>query len=368
MKIVSVVGARPQFIKASVVSKSLRSRDGVQETLVHSGQHYDIAMSDVFFEELGLPTADMNLSIGSGSHGTQTGRMLQAIEGVLVPEAPDWVIVYGDTNTTLAGALAAAKLHIPVVHVEAGLRSFDMGMPEEINRVLTDRVASLLFAPTQVAVSNLHSEGFKNENIYCVGDVMYDVALTFGHLAENRIDLLKQLSIQSGKYALATIHRAENTDDIHRLCAIFTALRNLSREITVVLPLHPRTRARLNAARLLEQVQQELVMIEPVGYMDMAALTRHAALVVTDSGGLQKESYFHGIPCAILRDCTEWIELVQLGWNELISPSAHDISERLVQLLWRETPPRATDGPFGDGHAAEAIAETICSNTPSRYV
>lgn len=318
MKIASVVGARPQFIKTAAVSRALRAIEGVKETLIHTGQHYDANMSSVFFEELEIPHPDYNLGIGSATHGAQTGRMLEAIEGVLLKEKPDWVLVYGDTNSTLAGALAAVKLHIPVAHVEAGLRSFNRRMPEEINRVLTDHASDLLFAPTQTAVENLQREGIPDARIKLVGDVMYDAALYYGAKAERQSRILNALKLEPKGYILATIHRAENTDDPLRLRAIFDSLAEIAHEIKVVLPLHPRTRAALVQASLYDKAAQSICLIEPVGYLDMMMLEKNARLIATDSGGVQKEAFFYHVPCVTLREETEWVELVELGWNYLI--------------------------------------------------
>ncbi|MGI6649730.1 MAG: non-hydrolyzing UDP-N-acetylglucosamine 2-epimerase [Bacillota bacterium] len=329
MKIVTIIGARPQFIKAATVSRAIaeynqtltEGQEPIKEILVHTGQHYDENMSDIFFEELGIPYPDYHLGIGSTSHGAQTGRMLEEIEKVLLGEQPDRVLVYGDTNSTLAGALAAAKLHIPVAHVEAGLRSFNRQMPEEINRVLTDHIADILFAPTKAAVDNLKREGIGEEKIHLVGDVMYDAALYYGKRAQELSQILDQYQLQPGKYILTTIHRAENTDDPVRLKAIFEGLVQVAKEIPVVLPLHPRTRAALIRDGLHEMAINSLIVIPPVGYLDMVMLEKNARLIATDSGGVQKEAYFYRVPCVTLREETEWIELVETGWNYLLEPS-----------------------------------------------
>ena len=328
MKIVTIIGARPQFIKAATVSRAIaeynnsltNNQEPIIEVLVHTGQHYDENMSDVFFEELDIPQPDYHLGIGSASHGAQTGRMLEEIEKVLLKEKPDRVLVYGDTNSTLAGALAAAKIHIPVAHVEAGLRSFNWQMPEEINRVLTDHIADMLFAPTQTAVDNLKNEGISEDKIFLVGDVMYDAALYYGGRVEEKSNVLEQYHLQPQQYILTTIHRAENTDDPVRLRAIFEGLSQVAEEIPIVLPLHPRTRVALIREGLYEMVIQSLVVIPPVGYLDMVMLEKNARLVVTDSGGVQKEAYFYEVPCVTLREETEWVELVKAGWNVLVEP------------------------------------------------
>ncbi|MFM7580366.1 MAG: non-hydrolyzing UDP-N-acetylglucosamine 2-epimerase, partial [Microcystaceae cyanobacterium] len=300
MKIVTIVGARPQFIKAATVSRVLRSTPHCQEILVHTGQHYDKNLSDIFFEELEIPKPDYHLGIGSGSHGQQTGRMLEAIENVLLTEKPDGVLVYGDTNSTLAGALAAVKLHIPIAHVEAGLRSFNRQMPEEINRVLTDHSSDLLFAPTIAAVNHLKKEGIDPQKIHLVGDVMYDAALFYGKKGDRPSSvlqtLLKTLKLEPQNYILATIHRAENTDRQQRLTAIFEAFQQIAKTIPVVMPLHPRTQKFLHDYQL-EILTQNLTLIDPVGYLDMVQLEKNARLIVTDSGGIQKEAYFYQVPC-----------------------------------------------------------------------
>lgn len=328
MKIVTIIGARPQFIKAATVSRVIaeynkeltNDQEPIAEVLVHTGQHYDENMSDVFFEELNIPKPDYHLGIGSASHGAQTGRMLEEIEKVLLKEEPDRVLVYGDTNSTLAGALAAAKLHIPVAHVEAGLRSFNRQMPEEINRILTDHIADMLFAPTQTAVNNLKNEGINEDKIFLVGDVMYDAALYYSKRAAEKSNILEQYHLQPQQYILTTIHRAENTDNPLRLRAIFEGLSQVAKEITVVLPLHPRTREALTRENLYETVIHSLVVIPPVGYLNMVMLEKNARLIATDSGGVQKEAYFYRVPCVTLRQETEWVELVEAGWNVLVEP------------------------------------------------
>jgi UDP-GlcNAc3NAcA epimerase len=356
VKVVTVIGARPQFIKAAAVSRILRKE--CEEILVHTGQHYDANLSDVFFEELEIPKPDYNLGVGSGSHGAQTGRMLEAIEQVLLKEKPDWVLVYGDTNSTLAGALAAVKLHIPVAHVEAGLRSFNRRMPEEINRVLTDHAADLLFAPTKTAVENLKNEGIPSNKIYLVGDVMYDAALFYGAKAEQKSVILKKLELDSGKYILATVHRAENTDDPARLKAIFEGLIKVSREVPVVLPLHPRTAKALDKINLFDKVKKKIKIIKPVGYLDMVMLEKNARLIVTDSGGVQKEAFFYRVPCVTLRDETEWVELVDLGWNKVVPPrNEKEVAQELRACL--NHPGGMEAYPYGRGDAAIKIVECL---------
>ena len=359
-KILSVVGARPQFIKAAAVSRVLRATRGMREVLVHTGQHYDHGMSGVFFRELGIPRPDRNLGIGSGGHGAQTGRMLEALERVIARERPDWVLVYGDTNSTLAGALAAAKMKVPVAHVEAGLRSFNRAMPEEINRVVADHVSDLLFAPTRTAVANLRREGIARGKIVGTGDVMYDAALHYGERAERASGILRSLALEDRDYVLATVHRAENTDDPRRLRAIFDALGRLARDIAVVVPVHPRTRKAL--ARCGWRPGARLRAIDPVGYLDMVMLEKHARLIATDSGGVQKEAFFYRVPCATLRTETEWVELVDAGWNRLVAPfAAAGIYRTLHRMLSSFRRPRAAPALYGAGDAARHIARALRS-------
>lgn len=364
MKIITVIGARPQFIKAAAVSRLFTQAAGVEEVLVHTGQHYDENMSDVFFQELDIPAPKHHLGIGSGSHGAQTGRMLEAIEKVLLHEKPDVMLIYGDTNSTLAGALAAAKLHVPVAHVEAGLRSFNRKMPEEINRVVADHLSAMLFAPTQAAVDNLAREGIPAERVHLVGDVMYDAAVHFGARAGDRI--LNDLGLKPKGYVLATLHRAENTDDPQRLTCIFAALTEVARQIPVVLPLHPRTRVALQKADCpLPTADCPLQLLPPLGYLDMLALERHARLIATDSGGVQKEAFFQRVPCVTLRDETEWVELVECGWNRLAPPtSQHAIGAALVQALSAPRPAEPLANLYGGGQASRYILELLSHYRP----
>jgi UDP-GlcNAc3NAcA epimerase len=355
-KLLTVLGARPQFIKAATVSRAISEREWLSEVLVHTGQHFDANMSDVFFEELAIPAPDYHLGVAGGGHGAMTGRMLERLEEVLEKEAPDWVLVYGDTNSTLAGALAAAKLHIPVAHVEAGLRSFNRRMPEEVNRVLTDHASDLLFTPTDTATANLGAEGVDARCIHQVGDVMFDAALFYGQRAEERSRVLTDHGLERGGYVLATVHRQENTDDPERLRAIFEAFQTVARERPVVLPLHPRTRARLEEAGLLH-LTQGLTILPPVGYLDMVMLERTAAVIATDSGGVQKEAYFHGVPCVTLREETEWTELVELGWNRLVVPGLRNIAEVFSAAM--DVNGRA-GSPYGEGDAAVRIVGRLC--------
>ncbi len=356
-KIVTVLGARPQFVKASVVSAALKGAGRVDEVVVHTGQHFDANMSQVFFTELGMARPAYQLDIHGGSHGEMTGRMLIETERVLLAEKPDAVLVYGDTNSTLAGALAAVKLHIPVAHVEAGLRSFNMHMPEEINRILTDRIASWLFAPTAAASHHLAAEGLEPGRVHVVGDVMYDVALHYGARVTARGGPMQVLGLEPGGYVLATVHRAENTDDPQRLAAIVDGLAAVAAHIRVVWPLHPRTRAVLQQSGRYPSLAQQVTLIDPVGYLDMVQLEKHAALITTDSGGVQKEAFFYQVPCVTLRSETEWVELVEAGWNRLAPPSS---AAAVLQAVLGAIGSRGQDvRPYGDGQAAQAIAEIL---------
>jgi UDP-GlcNAc3NAcA epimerase len=360
LHIVTVVGARPQFVKAAVVSAELQRAGRVRESLVHTGQHYDPLLSDLFFEELDLPAPTWHLGIGSGSHGRQTGRMLEAIEAVLAEAAPDLVLVYGDTNSTLAGALAAAKLHIPVAHVEAGLRSFNPAMPEELNRILTDHLARHLLAPTAVAMGHLAREGLPPERCHLVGDVMYDSVLRLGPRARATSRVLSREGLEPGQYILATIHRAENTGHADQLVGLLRGLADAGAGLPVVLPLHPRTRALLDATDSAGGFGPGLRLIEPVGYLDMLALEGSARLVVTDSGGVQKEAFFQRVPCLTLRHETEWTELVESGWNRLVPPvDAQEIAAAIRTALAAPMPAEPSVPLFGGGQAGRAIAELL---------
>jgi len=357
-KVLTVLGARPQFIKASAVSSEIEKDSRLTEVVVHTGQHFDSNMSDIFFQELGMAAPQYQLDIHGGSHGEMTGRMMIEVEKVVINEQPDLVLVYGDTNSTLAGSLAACKLHIPVAHVEAGLRSFNMRMPEEINRILTDRVSHWLFTPTDSATRNLLTEGVAADRITQVGDVMYDVALHHGKRVSETGRLLSKLSLQPKSYILATIHRAENTDDLARLQNIVSALGLVSQEVMpIVWPVHPRTRNTLSSSGLLGKLNRSVMLIDPVGYLDMVQLEKFASLIMTDSGGVQKEAFFHKVPCITLRDETEWVELVNSGWNHLIPPA--DISSMLeITKKALETAPSEVS-PYGVGTAARAIISEL---------
>ncbi len=350
MKVVTVVGARPQFIKAAPVSRALRPRH--VEVLVHTGQHYDWEMSALFFEELAIPRPDYELGVGSGTHGWQTGQMLIRIEEVLLVERPDWVLVYGDTNSTLAGALAATKLGISTAHVEAGLRSFNRTMPEEHNRVLTDHCADLLLCPTQSAVDLLRVEGV-TRGVHLVGDVMYDAALQFGEVARHRSAVLAKLELKTKAYALATLHRPYNTDDPGRLMQVLAAFGELG--MPVIMPIHPRTRNRLAEMGGPQSAIRNLKCVDPVGYLDMLALEQAAALILTDSGGVQKEAYFFAVPCVTLRPETEWTETVVAGWNRLAWGGA----DTVIAAAHRPWPTAVPPHIFGDGHAAGRIAALL---------
>jgi UDP-GlcNAc3NAcA epimerase len=352
-KILTVLGARPQFIKASVVSNAISYSDELKEVLVHTGQHFDANMSDIFFAELGMNKPDYLLDIHGGSHGSMTGKMLIQLEQVMQQEKPDIVLVYGDTNSTLAGALAAVKLHIPIAHVEAGLRSFNMDMPEEVNRILTDRMSHWLFTPTDTAVEHLINEGCSPESIYPVGDVMFDVAMFHGARVKSEAGLLVRLGLKDKPYILVTVHRAENTDNPIRLIAIVDALIKISNQIPVIWPLHPRTRDVLNKLGKLEMMNKKINLIEPVGYLEMVQLEKFSSLIATDSGGVQKEAFFYKVPCVTLRNETEWVELIDAGWNRLAPPMD---AATIVGAIERGLGTSGNDvTPYGRGDTAEKI-------------
>lgn len=362
MKILTIVGARPQFIKAAMLNRAIRARQDVSEVLVHTGQHHDAQMSDVFFAQLDIHPPHHSLGVAGGTHGDMTGRMMMALDPVMQSERPDLVVVYGDTNSTLAAAVCASKFGIPIAHVEAGLRSFNRAMPEEINRVLTDHVSRYLFCPTDTAVANLHNEGIRDV-VRNVGDIMYDAALHYGSSAANAELLAPELRElhEVGRYVLATIHRQENTDDPQRLGRIVDGMLNVADVHPVVLPLHPRTRGKLGDAALARlQAHPQIVLTEPLGYLEMLQLERNAGLVLTDSGGVQKEAFFFKVPCATLRDQTEWTELVDYGWNTLIDVSHDAIADVALQRHGR--PGRPDFNPYGDGRTAEAILAALLSH------
>ena len=374
MKLVTIIGARPQIIKAAALSRAIRNhyKDQIQEIIVHTGQHYDDNMSQVFFDELQIPRPDYNLHVGSASHGVQTARMTEGIEDILIKEQPDFIVLYGDTNSTLAGAVAAAKIHVPIVHIEAGLRSFNKAMPEEINRIVCDHCSTLLFSPTKAGLENLKREGFPMDNegpftidnpkVYHCGDIMYDNSLHFADIAEAKTEIIQRLELAGKPFILATIHRDSNTDHPERLSAIFKAIIRLSEECRIVLPLHPRT-YKLLKTNLDEELQKQVFnntnisLIPPVSFLEMIALERHARLVMTDSGGVQKEAYFFKKPCIILRPETEWVEIVQTG-NAILA----DADESRIMQAWqhfKDNPPTSFPEIFGDGHAAEFMLEKI---------
>lgn len=353
MKVASIVGARPQFIKAAVVSHILRK--GHTEILIHTGQHYDNNLSALFFDELEIPKPHRNLGIGSTSHGQQTGLMLTEIEKVLLNEGPDWALVYGDTNSTLAGALAAAKLGIRVAHVEAGLRSFNRRMPEEINRILTDHISELLLCPSQVAINNLEKEGITH-GVHLVGDVMADALWFAIERARISSHVMTRLGVSKRGYLLITMHRAENTDDTARLCNILNALNTLSEP--VIFPIHPRTRQAI--LKLTFAPAPHMRLIEPVGYLDMVILEENARLILTDSGGIQKEAYWLGVPCLTLRDETEWVETVQAGWNILVGANSSHICNAVEHF----SPPDERPQLYGDGKSAQRCVSLLESTQP----
>lgn len=379
IKILTVIGARPQFIKAAALSRAIRNKfsDKINEVIVHTGQHYDDNMSKVFFEEMEIPKEDYNLSAGSSSHGKQTATMITGIEELLLKEKPDCVVLYGDTNSTLAGAVAASKIHIPVVHIEAGLRSFNKSMPEEINRIVCDHCSTLLFSPTKKGYTNLLKEGFPefnqrpftpdNPKIYHCGDVMYDNALYFSELAEKKSDILRQYDLAPNNYILATIHRNNNTDSPERFAAIFLALNKISSEskLKIVLPLHPRTSKALQS-NLKKEVYDVMrsnpnfVLMPPASFLEMIVLEKNCMLVCTDSGGVQKESFFFKKPCIILRAETEWVELVESGTAILTDVDEKKIMYAFTQF--RNKKNLAFPPIFGNGHASEFICEEIVKN------
>jgi UDP-GlcNAc3NAcA epimerase len=383
MKFVTIIGARPQFIKAAAISRAIRDLfpDRVREVIIHTGQHYDANMSQVFFDEMGIPRPDHMLEIGSGDHGQQTGAMIAGIETILLKEKPDCVILYGDTNSTLAGAIAASKHYLPIAHVEAGLRSFDKRMPEEINRILCDQVSTLLFSPTQTGVDNLAKEGFALDNVgpytmdnpkvYHCGDVMYDNTRFFSDYAQTRVDLVHSLGLKKGQFILATIHRNTNTDEPARLSSIFKALLDLT-EIhgeTVLLPLHPRTKKVLDVnlePGVLKTLRNSdrLKLILPVSFLEMTALEAACKMVITDSGGVQKESFFLEKPCIVLRPQTEWVELVEAGTAILTDADSQRILDAYTHF--GNAGPLHFPHIFGDGHAAEFIVSEIVAQLSSR--
>jgi len=384
MKFLSIIGARPQFIKAAVVSRKIRD-EGIKEILVHTGQHYDFNMSDIFFQELDLPKPDYHLGVGSGGHGEQTGRMLLEIEKVLLQQKPDVALVYGDTNTTLAGSLAAVKLHIPVAHIEAGLRSYNRSMPEEINRVLTDHCSDILFCPTETAVKNLQKEGFINvvgdgklidddfslaqrarglPLVINVGDVMLDIALDVKKLIEKKTGgekrILERYFLKAKDYILVTIHRADNTDNKENLQNIMEALKEIARKgLKIFFPAHPRTKKALKKFNLLTDIPKNLIIGKPISYVEIITLESNAKLIITDSGGLQKEAYFFKVPCIIPRSETEWTELVKIGWNKVVGTMKENLVNSVVNMLNEDSPNRQWTSFYGQGKASEKIVRVL---------
>ena len=329
MKIATVIGARPQFIKAAMVSKEINEHNNLSEIIIHTGEHFDLKMSQIFFEEMGIPAPNYNLGIQSLTHGAMTGRQLEGIEKILIKEKPDWLLVYGDTNSTLSGALAAAKLNISIAHVEAGLRSFNRYMPEEINRILTDHISEILFAPTETAKTNLIGEGIGKNKIHMVGDVMCDASLHFKDIAHNNSSIMNDLELNGQSYVLCTVHRQENSEDPERLMSIFKALNMINKERRVLMPLHPRTRMIIRQ----QGIQTDFEPIEPIGYLNMLVLLMGCDIVFTDSGGLQKEAFYFNKHCVTLRDETEWVELVEHGFNILVGAKTNKIIEVYNKLI-----------------------------------
>ena len=354
IKILTVVGARPQFVKAAALSRAIK-KAGLEEVLVHTGQHFDKNMAEIFFKQMEIPEPNYNLEINSLSHGAMTGRMLEKIEEVLNIEKPNIVVVFGDTNSTIAGSLAAAKLHIPIAHVEAGLRSFNMQMPEEINRILTDRISDILFCPTKTAVGNLEKEGFKsfNSEIVVSGDVMYDVALYYSRISEKHSTIISDLGLKDKPFIVTTLHRQENTDDLNRLSSIVDALNELSKSHKIILPIHPRTKIIMDR----ENLKLNFNPIEPVGYFDMIELLKHCSFVISDSGGLQKEAFFFEKNCLVIRDETEWTELVELGYNYIVGADKQKILDGALKI--EKFIADFDEKPYGDGNASELIVNYI---------
>jgi len=361
VKIVTVVGARPQFIKAAALSRAIQKSyaSDIEEILVHTGQHYDNNMSGMFFNELSIPVPKYNLGISNVSHGVMTGRMLEALESVLMKESPDCLLVYGDTNSTLAGALAAAKIRIPIVHVEAGLRSFNMEMPEEINRIIADRLSTLLFCPTVTAVNNLKMEGIV-KGVHNVGDVMYDVALFYSNQAQKSESILSTLGMLSQDYVLVTCHREENTNARERLIEILSALNCIADRFRIIFPLHPRTRKVIEKWNLFSYLNK-LTVIEPLPFLDMIVLEKNATTIITDSGGIQKEAFFYRVPCLTMRDDTEWIETIDAGANILVGANSESIRQGVESLLRGEWKPNFDSRPYGDGQASQAVISLLLS-------
>ena len=367
MKIVTIIGARPQIIKAAALSRAIKNNyaDRIHEVIVHTGQHYDDNMSQVFFDELGIPRPDYNLHVGSASHGVQTAKMMEGIEDILLAEKPDFIVLYGDTNSTLAGAVAASKIHVPIAHIEAGLRSFNKSMPEEINRIVCDHCSTLLFTPTLAGLNNLQREGFPMDNdgpytidnpkVYHCGDIMYDNSLHFSSIADQKTDILQRLRLTGKPFVLATLHRDGNTDDPDRLNAILEAFTELAKETTVVFPMHPRTRK-----HAVDFHPDNVIVTEPLSFLEMVQLEKQAQLILTDSGGVQKESYFFKKPCVIMRPETEWVEIVKAGTATLADVDKDSILQASRQYI--QHPPVDFPEIFGDGHAATFMLEKMITS------
>lgn len=377
MKLITVIGARPQIIKAAAISRAISEchADKIREIIVHTGQHYDQNMSEIFFEELNIPKPDYNLNVGSDSHGAQTARMIEGIEEILLKEEPDFIVLYGDTNSTIAGAVAASKLHVPIVHIEAGLRSYNRKMPEEVNRIVCDHLSTFLFSPTETGYKNLINEGFNPENevqytpdnpgIFHCGDIMYDNSLYFAKIAGEKSDILAKYNLESKGFVLATIHRDHNTDVENNLKAIFKALLEISKDKKVILPLHPRTQNKLEKMEDQEFYKsvmecKDLLLIPPVSFLDMIQLEKNASLVITDSGGVQKEAYFFNKSCVILRSETEWVEILETKKAKLVSADF----DKIMKVYEEFSKEEGTVFPsiFGNGKAAEFICQKLIEN------
>ena len=358
MKICTVIGARPQFVKAAVVSAEFAKHKSVDEIIIHTGQHYDPSMSEIFFRELNVPLEKYNLETGSGAHGRQTGRMLEKLEDILFKEKPDFVLIYGDTNSTLAGALAAAKLHIPIAHIEAGMRSFNKKMPEEINRIIADHLSEINFCSTKTAMENLKRENLAKTGML-VGDVMFDCSLKFAEFAENRYNPFAKFAVEKNGYALLTCHRAENTDHKKCLTEIVKAVNKISEKTPVLYPVHPRTTKFLNEYGL--SFSDNVKLIAPVGYLEMILLEKHASLILTDSGGVQKVAFFYRVPCITMREETEWVETAALGWNKLTDADSKQITDAFADFA-KNRPPKTKAKPYGDGNAASKIVNMLLTS------
>jgi UDP-GlcNAc3NAcA epimerase len=355
MKICTVIGARPQFVKAAVVSAEFATHNSIHQIIIHTGQHYDPGMSEIFFRELHIPPEKYNLEIGSGSHGMQTGKMLEAIEKVLQDEAPDYVLIYGDTNSTLAGAVAASKMHIPVAHIEAGMRSFNKKMPEEINRIIADHLSEINFCSTKNAIENLKVENLGKTGVL-VGDVMFDCSLKFAEFAEKRYDPFAKFAVEKNGYTLLTCHRAENTDHKKCLAEIVKAVNKISEKMPVLYPVHPRTKKFLNEYGLT--FSGNVKLIAPVGYLEMILLEKYASFILTDSGGVQKEAFFYRVPCITMREETEWIETAELGWNRITGADSKKITAAFADFA-KNKPAKTSARPYGNGDAAAKITKVI---------